>query len=50
MKINYILQTIAIILVIDVLGFLFWIASGQLPADNFYIGSITSHILSAVML
>lgn len=37
------------ILTIDAFGFVAWIASGQTPADNFYIGSITAHILRALL-
>lgn len=33
------------VLLIDALGFLLWAMSGQLPVDDFYIGTITAHIL-----
>ena len=36
------------ILIIDVTGFIFWALSGQYPVDNFYIGSITAHVLRAI--
>ena len=34
------------ILLVDFIGFISWIVSGQQPMDNFYIGSITSNILN----
>jgi len=47
------LQTIAtvaaIIMFIDFVGFTAWAMSGQRPADNFYIGSLTTHALRAVI-
>lgn len=33
------------ILAVDAIGFFAWVASGQYPADGFYIGTITAHIL-----
>jgi len=44
-----ILSVIFIILAIDFLGFMAWIISGQYPADSFYLGSITAHILQAFL-
>lgn len=32
-------------LVIDLLGFVAWSLSGQMPADSFYIGSISDSVL-----
>lgn len=47
------LKTIAtvaiIILAIDFVGFLGWAMSGQRPVDNFYVGTITTHALRAVI-
>ncbi len=47
-----ILKTIGVIILtvslLDLLGFTFWVLSEQLPVDSFYIGSITSHILSYI--
>ena len=40
-----IIYTILIILAIDLVGFIAWIVSGQLPVDNFYIGTITANII-----
>lgn len=39
----------AIILLIDFAGFLAWGMSGQHPVDNFYVGTITTHALRAVI-
>ena len=36
-------------LAIDMLAFIAWALSGQHPVDNFYIGSITAHILRAIL-
>lgn len=37
------------ILAIDMLGFFGWAMSGQQPTDNFYIGSITTNIIRAII-
>ena len=37
------------VLTIDALGFMLWVVSGQTPLDNFYIGTITAHILRAII-
>ena len=39
---------VAIIATVDVFGFIAWAASSQVPADSFYIGSITAHVLRAL--
>ena len=36
---------IIVVLFIDLLGFTAWTLSGQRPVDNFYIGTITAHVL-----
>jgi hypothetical protein len=36
---------IVAILLVDAFGFMAWIYSGQTPVDNFYIGTITAHVL-----
>jgi hypothetical protein len=33
------------VLLIDAFGFMAWLLSEQHPTDNFYIGTITAHIL-----
>lgn len=44
--IRTILQVIAIVIVIDIIGFMMWYSSGQRPADDFYIGSLTTHTIN----
>lgn len=45
-----IIATIAIIIMaLDIIGFMGWALSGQQPADGFYVGTITTHILRAVL-
>lgn len=39
----------AAILMIDAAGFALWILSSQHPIGNFYIGTITDHILRAIL-
>lgn len=34
-----------VVLAIDFLGFIAWVASGQHPVDSFYVGTITAHVL-----
>jgi hypothetical protein len=43
--IYYIAGIVATILLIDFVGFWLWILSGQNPADNWYIGRITTEVL-----
>ena len=38
-------NVLLIILAIDLFGFMVWIASGQTPLDNVFIGSLTAHLL-----
>lgn len=45
-----VVSTITIIIAIDFIGFCFWIASNQIPVDNFFIGVITKTILSIIIL
>ena len=37
---------IALIIFADIFGAMMWSVSGQHPTDNFYIGTITIHILN----
>ena len=41
-------KIISIILIIDVIGFVCWVSTNQLPVDNFYIGIITKNILQVI--
>lgn len=40
---------LASLMALDVLGFIAWYLSGQLPADGFYIGAITKAVLSIII-
>ena len=40
---------ITAVLVLDAFGFIAWVLSGQHPLDNFYIGTITAHVLRAII-
>lgn len=40
---------VAIILTIDLLGFIFWCMSGQYPEGSFYIGTLTTQFLRGVI-
>ena len=42
------LLIIAVAVAVDVIGFIAWAMSGQFPADNLYIGVITTHILRVI--
>jgi hypothetical protein len=44
-----ILTAIAIILAIDFIAFTFWVMSGQLPVDSFFIGGITAKLLGIII-
>lgn len=37
------------VLLLDALGFMLWAMSGQLPVDGFFIGTITAHIVGAIL-
>ena len=37
------------VLALDFLGFTAWVLSGQYPVDDFYIGTITAHVLRAII-
>ena len=43
---KYFILAIVFILAIDIIGFLLWYVSGQVPSDGFYIGTITAHIIN----
>lgn len=40
---------IVLLLVVDMLGFMLWIASGQIPVDSFHIGIITESIIKIII-
>lgn len=37
------------VLLVDAGGFMLWVVSGQHPLDNFYIGTITAHVVAWVV-
>ena len=39
------LSVLAVIMLVDAVGFLMWQVSGQTPIDSFYIGTITKNLL-----
>lgn len=42
---KYIITIIVVYILIDIFMFMAWVSSNQKPADNFYIGSLTAHII-----
>ena len=36
---------VGFIIIMDFLGFTLWACSGQIPQGNFYLGTITAHII-----
>jgi hypothetical protein len=42
---NFISVFVLTYMAIDVLGAIWWAMSGQIPTDNFFLGSITREIL-----
>lgn len=42
-------NVLLIILAIDLFGFMVWIASGQTPIDNFFIGGLTAFMLRLLL-
>jgi hypothetical protein len=44
-----IMGVVVMVLFIDVLGFTAWVASGQQPQDNFYVGAITTNVLRSTL-
>lgn len=46
--IKSIVWVIAVVLMIDISGFIGWAMSGQQPVDSFFIGTITTHLLKSL--
>lgn len=42
---KYVVSVLALVLILDMWGFVLWSGTGQVPQGEFYIGSITSHLL-----
>lgn len=40
---------VGMVMFMDMIAFILWIASGQYPVDHFYFGSITAHIASLIL-
>lgn len=40
---------LAVVLFLDFIVFCGWVASGQKPVDNFYVGTISAHVIGAVI-
>ena len=47
--IKYTAGAFILVVTVDILGFIAWIVSGQVPADGFYIGAITANILKVLL-
>lgn len=39
----------AVVAGVDMFGFVAWVASGQTPADGFYVGALTASVLRALI-
>lgn len=46
---NIAVTAIIVIVAIDFIGFIAWAMSGQQPEGSFYIGSMTTHIIRAII-
>jgi hypothetical protein len=42
-------EVIGLLMLIDATAFICWALSGQFPTDGFYIGRITSEIMSLII-
>ena len=47
--IKYTAGAVAVVIAIDMLGFVAWIASGQYPLDGFYLGAVTAKVLELLI-
>lgn len=43
---EFVLTIISLLIMFDILGFMWWATSGQIPTDNYYLGVITKTIIS----
>ena len=46
---KFIIGLIAIVLIADLVGFIAWQVSGQRPADEMFIGTITSKVVNQII-
>ena len=44
---TYTIVALAVLVGLDMLGFMLWSLSGQTPVDGFYIGRMTAEVLRA---
>lgn len=47
--INTSIVLLSFVLILDVFMFLYWFISNQYPIGDFYIGTITAHILKLII-
>lgn len=45
---NNIVTMAMFVLAIDMVGFMSWIGSGQVPPDSIYVGTLTAHIIKFI--
>lgn len=43
--IEFAINTVLTVLLLDGIAFSFWVASGQVPTDGFYAGAISANII-----
>jgi hypothetical protein len=43
-----IVSILAIVLIVDFIGFVAWVFSGQIPPDDMFIGAITTKIIQLI--
>lgn len=46
---TYVYSIVGTILTLDAIGFIAWVASGQVPPDSFYLGTLTAHMVSLAL-
>lgn len=46
--IKIVFTIIVVLMIVDFIGMILWAMSGQFPADSFYVGSISTHIIQAI--
>lgn len=47
--IKNIMYVLGLVFMFDVLGFMFWSVSGQIPVDSFHVGVITESIIKIII-
>lgn len=46
---NFVITIIVAFMLIDFVSMIAWAASGQRPVDDFYLGSVSTHIIRALV-